>query len=330
MPTRKTTNTTARRRRHLGIVGPTETASVGQRLQEFRRTRGLLQDELARDLGLNQRIISRIETGARQMQPEELDLFKKVYDLELDSVRVPKSTAATPLALEDGEYLDAQQQLVMRGTGPYALWILNPESLPMLESNRFTHAWAENLATNGFDYHTVWILDLAQREDLRRFATRVQEVAKHASDSGWEEGRSGKVYVHPLLLPPPPPGDTPNRPVAETVQVQDFYEKLRQAFLEAPLDPNLLVFAKPHQLAVATNLELLVFLLRFYFEPACVIAYKPSRLIDKPLVAIGLKDVVRHDDPKPQRGFCFLGDASVNRFMSHIDQLERLTEQESL
>src|ERR1043165_9398656 len=78
MPTKKTTTALSRRRGHLAAGSIGEDVSLGRRLQEFRRSRGLLQDELGRKLGLLQRIVSRIETGARQIQADELARFKQV------------------------------------------------------------------------------------------------------------------------------------------------------------------------------------------------------------------------------------------------------------
>jgi transcriptional regulator with XRE-family HTH domain len=306
-----------RRRPATGAQAP-EPVTLARKLQAFRQQRNKFQAEIADALGVTQRVVSRIEGGQRQIQPDELNRFREAYGLELEDVRVARgSTPATPLLLDADEFLDAQQSIVLKDEHPYTLWILNPAELPMLESNAFTLTWARNLQSK-FEYRTIWILDLTSAEDLLRFIARVHDVAAVAY-SGDEAWSGGAIHIYPLILPRKRADRVPEN-VSET---KVFYEQVQRDL--GTSDPHAAALLRLHditQIDSDQHPDLLHFLMKFYFDPACVVAYKPHSLLKGPRVAIELKDIARHDDHESRRGFCFLGDKATTRFMSYLKHLE--------
>jgi transcriptional regulator with XRE-family HTH domain len=324
---------TQRRRRAVrAALPPSIPHSIGRQLLAFRQQRNLFQWDVAKRLAITQRDVSRIESGSRELLPEEAQRFRAAFGIDLDSVRVPGgSEDVEALLLDEDEFLRVQQDKVVAdgNESPYTLWMLNPESLPMLESNRFTEIWANNLA-QGFEYRTIWILDLTKPEDLRRFIARAQAVAREALKTQ-QEWSGGEIHLHPVVLP-----EAFKSAPTDIAKIRSYYGQLAAELrndagigkvlrLHAPLSES---ESKPT--TASPYAHLLQFLLRFYFDSACVVAYKPHSLLAKQHVAIELKDIARHDDPEPRRGFCFLGDAATARFMSNLEELALLLPKEIL
>lgn len=62
---------------------PLPTASVGQRIRRFRQERSLTQTELARQIGIQQSDLSRIEKGEYRVSLDVLFRLLQVFELSL-------------------------------------------------------------------------------------------------------------------------------------------------------------------------------------------------------------------------------------------------------
>ena len=59
--------------------------NVGKLLKEIRESKNLTQDDVANALKIGRNAIVRIEKGTRKVSAEELQLFEKIYNVDLDS-----------------------------------------------------------------------------------------------------------------------------------------------------------------------------------------------------------------------------------------------------
>lgn len=57
---------------------------VGSRIKQLRERMGLSQVELAERIGLNNSVLSRIESGKRPIEDHELNLFADFFDVDAD------------------------------------------------------------------------------------------------------------------------------------------------------------------------------------------------------------------------------------------------------
>jgi transcriptional regulator with XRE-family HTH domain len=64
-------------------VGSLEVAAIGGRLRELRKERGLTQAELARQIGIQQSDLSRMEKGEYRVSLDNLFKILGVFDLDL-------------------------------------------------------------------------------------------------------------------------------------------------------------------------------------------------------------------------------------------------------
>jgi transcriptional regulator with XRE-family HTH domain len=64
-------------------VGTLEVAAIGCRLRELRKERGLTQAELARQIGIQQSDLSRMEKGEYRVSLDNLFKILGVFDLDL-------------------------------------------------------------------------------------------------------------------------------------------------------------------------------------------------------------------------------------------------------
>jgi len=64
-------------------IGSLEVATIGSRLRELRKERGLTQAELARQIGIQQSDLSRMEKGEYRVSLDNLFKILGVFDLDL-------------------------------------------------------------------------------------------------------------------------------------------------------------------------------------------------------------------------------------------------------
>ena len=64
-------------------IGSLEVAAVGSRLRRLRNERGLTQAELARQIGIQQSDLSRMEKGEYRVSLDNLFKILAVFDLDL-------------------------------------------------------------------------------------------------------------------------------------------------------------------------------------------------------------------------------------------------------
>jgi transcriptional regulator with XRE-family HTH domain len=64
-------------------IGTPEVAAIGSRLRELRKERGLTQAELARQIGIQQSDLSRMEKGEYRVSLDNLFKILGVFDLDL-------------------------------------------------------------------------------------------------------------------------------------------------------------------------------------------------------------------------------------------------------
>lgn len=60
--------------------------TIYERLRNYRKTLGLSQDYVAKQLGVARTTISAIESGERNVLATELDLFSKIYGVTVDEI----------------------------------------------------------------------------------------------------------------------------------------------------------------------------------------------------------------------------------------------------
>lgn len=60
--------------------------NIHERLREYRKTLGLSQNYVAKQLGVARTTITAIESGERNILAEELDLFSNIYGVTVDEI----------------------------------------------------------------------------------------------------------------------------------------------------------------------------------------------------------------------------------------------------
>jgi transcriptional regulator with XRE-family HTH domain len=96
-------------------IGTPEVAAIGCRLRELRKERGLTQAELARQIGIQQSDLSRMEKGEYRVSLDNLFKILGVFDLDLaDFFGEQQHTTAQerhPLSREDMKILHMLREL---------------------------------------------------------------------------------------------------------------------------------------------------------------------------------------------------------------------------
>jgi len=96
-------------------IGTPEVAAIGSRLRELRKERGLTQAELARQIGIQQSDLSRMEKGEYRVSLDNLFKILSVFDLDLvDFFGKQQETTAQerqPLSREDMKILHLLREL---------------------------------------------------------------------------------------------------------------------------------------------------------------------------------------------------------------------------
>ena len=100
-------------------IGTSEVAAVGSRLRRLRKERGLTQAELARQIGIQQSDLSRMEKGEYRVSLDNLFKILGVFDLDLvDFFGEKKETPAQerqPLSRGDMKILHLLRELSPEG-----------------------------------------------------------------------------------------------------------------------------------------------------------------------------------------------------------------------
>jgi transcriptional regulator with XRE-family HTH domain len=96
-----------------------EVAAIGGRLRKLRKDRGLTQAELARQIGIQQSDLSRMEKGEYRVSLDKLFRILAVFDLELadffDSAPAAPAAAQQPLSQMDMQILHMLRELSPAG-----------------------------------------------------------------------------------------------------------------------------------------------------------------------------------------------------------------------
>ena len=99
-------------------VGTSEVTAVGSRLRRLRKERGLTQAELARQIGIQQSDLSRMEKGEYRVSLDNLFKILGAFDLDLadffEEKRSP-SDVGLPLSREDMRVLHLLRELSPEG-----------------------------------------------------------------------------------------------------------------------------------------------------------------------------------------------------------------------
>ena len=100
-------------------IGTLEVAAIGSRLRELRKNRGLTQAELARQIGIQQSDLSRMEQGTYRVSLDNLFKILAVFDLDLadffDDQQDKTELQQQPLSREDMKVLHLLRELSPEG-----------------------------------------------------------------------------------------------------------------------------------------------------------------------------------------------------------------------
>lgn len=87
-------------------MGSINTKRLPSKIQELRKAKSLTQKQMAQALGLSEAMFSRIESGERAMQPNQIDVFAKILDADVSELRT--LSLADRLVAETNEYSDTE------------------------------------------------------------------------------------------------------------------------------------------------------------------------------------------------------------------------------
>ena len=100
-------------------IGTPEVAAIGSRLRELRKERGLTQAELARQIGIQQSDLSRMEKGEYRVSLDNLFKILGVFDLDLADFfgdqSETKELEQQPLSRQDMKILHLLRELSPEG-----------------------------------------------------------------------------------------------------------------------------------------------------------------------------------------------------------------------
>jgi transcriptional regulator with XRE-family HTH domain len=100
-------------------IGTPEVAAIGSRLRRLRKERGLTQAELARQIGIQQSDLSRMEKGEYRVSLDNLFKILGVFDLDLADFFADSETASArqqqPLSRQDMKVLHLLRELSPEG-----------------------------------------------------------------------------------------------------------------------------------------------------------------------------------------------------------------------
>ncbi|NOZ93149.1 MAG: helix-turn-helix transcriptional regulator [Acidobacteria bacterium] len=93
-----------------------EVARIGERLRKLRKLRGMTQSELARQIGIQQSDLSRMEKGTYRVSLDNLFKILTVFGMDVaqffqQETAPPVKAAAAPLSQEDMQTLQMLRRL---------------------------------------------------------------------------------------------------------------------------------------------------------------------------------------------------------------------------
>jgi transcriptional regulator with XRE-family HTH domain len=103
---------------HTTQLGSPQVAAVGSRLRKLRKDRGITQADLARQIGIQQSDLSRMEKGEYRVALDKLFKILAVFDLDLASFfgdQPAMSKPQQPLSREDMQILHHLRDLSPEG-----------------------------------------------------------------------------------------------------------------------------------------------------------------------------------------------------------------------
>lgn len=97
-----------------------EVARIGERLRKLRKLRGMTQSELARQIGIQQSDLSRMEKGSYRVSLDNLFKILTVFGMDVaqffgQETTPPVKAAAAPLSQEDMQTLQMLRRLDPEG-----------------------------------------------------------------------------------------------------------------------------------------------------------------------------------------------------------------------
>ncbi len=100
-------------------TGTNEVAAIGSRLRRLRKDRGLTQAELARQIGIQQSDLSRMEKGEYRVSLDNLFKILGVFDLDLAEFfgehKISSAVENQPLSRDDMKILHLLRELSPEG-----------------------------------------------------------------------------------------------------------------------------------------------------------------------------------------------------------------------
>ena len=103
---------------HKAQLSSPQVAAVGSRLRKLRKDRGITQADLARQIGIQQSDLSRMEKGEYRVALDKLFKILAVFDLDLAAFfgdQPAKSEPQQPLSQHDMQILHQLRDLSPRG-----------------------------------------------------------------------------------------------------------------------------------------------------------------------------------------------------------------------
>ena len=70
----------------LKLLNSTQDMSIGTNIKKLREQKGLLQKQVAEELGIGNSNYSKIENGVREITVKELQKLSKLFDMSLDQI----------------------------------------------------------------------------------------------------------------------------------------------------------------------------------------------------------------------------------------------------
>ena len=295
---------------------PTAPEPLGLKLKALRNHRDLSQAELGDELGLSGRVISNIEIGRRQLTQTEIETIENKYgvrlaDIDTSVVRRVDPSVSRIRIYSESQFFDYQETFLNeRDGGHYTLWFMNPESLPMLESEKVRSTWIQNISS-GTSYHTVWIVDVIDKGSFRHFIERARKALGGAAAIA-PANVAGSIHIHLVQLNSDPPDE-----------VSDFILAYKKACDESRngRDAETIRFHEPVQRLTRDARE---FITRFNFYAASVVFYEPDpeSLSDRELLALELKDVSDIAGSESSRAYVLLGRATTKEFLRGLKEFK--------
>jgi hypothetical protein len=282
--------------------------ALGAFLAQFRQDRRWSQERLLEELAkanasfkkhAPKQYVSKIETGAIQF-PARSDFWeaiatvtgKTVDDLQ-GLARRPdpslSSRSTSESATQEVLILDAQSWVAEVGPENLDIWLLGPQSLPVVDDESIQGVWIENLSA-GATYHVIWFLDQVKEWQFGEVSKVLKHIGANVSDSKRPTSATITHYATQLLA---------DSQSVDFERIASPYNQMRNAGLEGNL------FLQP--LVGDAKLQSLKERLQLYWQKfSAIVVYCPKVPGFIPRANLRLMDVsVRLDGPRQSPFFWF-------------------------